>query len=177
MKKLLKNIGIGIIIVVVSVIATFTLRRYIFNFDKKLTKEQKEIIEKYLSDKNNSYLEENMTFTSTHYFGDRYNDDKLEVYLWIMFSEYDTSDGKFELHASLSIPCAVIINTKDDAFDVIDYKIPEDGNKYSKSINKLFPVSLRTSISSFVKHKDYDQLQKEHETLINIYEEYSKEEK
>lgn len=175
MNKVLKNIIWGIIVIIIAVIITFVLRRYFFNFDKKLTKEQKEIIEKYISDKNNSYLEENMTFTSTHYFGDRYNDDKLEVYLWVMFSEYDTRDGKFEQYQSISVPYVITINTLDDTFEITKYETVKDGSEHKNSINKLFPMTIRNQVLYFHAHEDFKELLSEHEEMIKIYEDYSKE--
>lgn len=173
--KLLKNIIIGALVIAIAVIITFVLRKYIFNFDKKLTKEQKEVIEKYISDESNSYLENGMTFMSTHYFGDRYNDEKLEVYLWVMYSEYDTSDGKFEEYSGYSIPHVVIVNTKDDVFEIVETKTPKDGNEYTKSINSMFPFAVRGEVSNFHDSNDYKKLLKDHKELIKIYENYSKE--
>lgn len=175
MKKVIKNIIIGIIVVIIAIIITFVLRKYIFRFDKNLTKEQKAIIEKYISDKSNSYLEENMTFTSTHYFGDRYNDDQLEVYLWAMFSEYDTKDNKFESYTESSMPWVIIVNTKDEQFEIIDYKMPKDGNQYKQSIKNMFPIAIRGQVLNFYNRSDYKKLVKEHQNMIQIYEDYSKE--
>lgn len=175
MKKVLKNIILGIIVIIIAVIVTFVLRLYFFSFDKKLTKDQKEIIEKYISSENNSYLEENMTFMSTHYFGDRYNNDKLEVYLWVIFSEYDTSDSKFELYRESSTPYVIRVNTKDDAFEIIEYEIPKDGSYYSKSIKEMFPLTIRKQVLNFNLHKSYKKLSSEHKEMIKVYEDYSKE--
>jgi len=173
MKKILKNIIVGILVITVAVAITFILRTYFFKFDKELTKDQKTIIEKYISDKSNSYLEDGMTFMSTHYFGDRYNDEKLEVYLWVMFSEYDTSSGKFEEYSGYSIPHVITVNTKNDAFEIIKYEIPKDGSEYKNSINSMFPLAIRGKVLRFYDTNDYKELLKEHEELINVYEDYS----
>lgn len=173
--KTIKNIAVAIIVIAIAVITTFVLRRFFFSFDKKLTNEQKTIIEKYISDKNNSYLKEGMTFTSTHYFGSRFNDDKLEIYLWVMFSEYDTSDGKFEEHSSISVPYLIVVNTKDDKFELTSHETPKDGSEYKKSIKSMYPLTIRGQVSNFIKTKDYKKLLKEHEQLIQVYVDYSKE--
>ena len=173
--KAIKNIVIAIIVIAIAVITTFVLRRYFFSFDKKLTNEQKGIVEKYISDENNSYLKEGMTFTSTHYFGSRFNDDKLEIYLWVMFSEYDTSDGKFEEHSSISVPYLIVVNTKDGKFEIISHEIPKDGNEYKNSINSMYPLTIRGQVSNFIKTKDYKKLLEEHNELVQVYVDYSKE--
>lgn len=178
MKKLLKNILLGLVIVVITVVLTFSLRKYFFNFDKRLTKEQKEIIEKYISDKNNSYLEENMTFTSTHYFGSRYNNDVLEVYMWVFFSEYDTSNGKFDIYQEINAPYVIVINTKDEKFEIIDswvLKEKVESKVYNERISKRFPLAMKDQVIDFMKSGDYKKLKKEHMNLIKIYEDYSKE--
>lgn len=171
--KIIKNIIIGGIVIAVAVITTFILRTYFFSFDKNLTKEQKTIIEKYISDESNSYLEDGMTFMSTHYFGNRYNDEVLEVYLWVRFSEYDTSGGKFEEHSAYSIPHVVKINTKDGDFEIIDCQIPKDSNEYVKSIKKMYPLTIRGKVLNFEKTKEWEKLLKEHEELIQVYKDYS----
>lgn len=171
--KALKNIIIGIIVIATTVITTFMLRSNIFNFDKKLTKEQKKIIEQYISDQSDSFLEEGMTFMSTHYFGNRFNDDKLEVYLWVRFSEYDTKDGKFEEYSGYSIAHKITINTKDDSFEIIECEIPKDGSEYIKSIKEMYPLAVRSKVMNFEKTKEWEKLLKEHDELINVYKDYS----
>jgi len=172
--KLLKNIIIGIIVIGVTIVATFVLRTHVFSFDKKLTNEQKNIIEQFISDQSDSFLEEGMTFMSTHYFGNRFNDDRLEVYLWVRFSEYDTKDGKFEEYSGYSIAHKVTINIKDGAFEIIGYEIPKDGSEYIKSIKEMYPLTIRSKVMNFDKTKEWEQLLKEHEELINVYENYLK---
>ena len=81
-----------------------------------------------------------MTFTSVHYFGSRYNNDELKVYLWVLFKEYDTSNNRFEEHRGFSIPHVININVKDDNFEIISYDIPKDGSLYKDSIKDLFPI-------------------------------------
>jgi len=173
--KVVKNIAISFLIIFFVVIITFIMRLYFFKFDKKLTKEQKVIIEDYLSDLDSGKLTENMTFMSTYYFGNRYNNDKLEVYVWVMFSEYDTSNGNFKEYSGYSIPHVVTVNTKDDKFEIISSKIPKDGSEYSKSIRDMFPLTIRIQISNFYNTKEYKDLLKEHGKLIKVYENYIKE--
>lgn len=174
MNKVLKDIIFGIILIATTIIITFVLRTYFFTFDKTLTSEQKEIIEKYISDTNNSYLEEGMTFTSVHYFGSRYNNDELKVYLWALFSEYDTSNNRFEEHRGFSIPHVININVKDDNFEIISYDIPKDGSFYKNSITELFPITIRNKVLKFHDSKECKKLFQEHDEMINTYQEYFK---
>lgn len=175
--KILKNIIVGIIVITIAVITTFVLRTHFFKFDKKLTGEQKTIIEEYISNLDVSRFEENMTFMSTHYFGNRYNDDKLEVYLWVRFSDYDTTNGKFEEGSGYSIPYVVVVNTKDDAFEIISHQIPKDGSEYKKSINDMFPLAIRSVVLHFDETKEYKKLLDEHDELVQIYKNYLEETK
>lgn len=171
--KVLKDVVIGIIVIVIAIVITFILRTYFFSFDKKLTNEQKVIIEQYISDKSKSYIEESMTFMSTHYFGSRFNDDKLKVYLWVRFSEYDTKDGKFEEYSSYSVPHVITINMSDDFFEIIGIEIPKDGAEYKKSIKSMFPITIRSKVLMFEKTKEAKKLSDEHQELIQVYKDYS----
>lgn len=171
--KALKNIIVGALVITIAVVVTFILRINFFKFDKEMTKKQKEIIEKSILDSSKSYLEEGMTFMSTHYFGNRFNDDKLEVYLWVRFSEYDTKDGKFEEYSGYSIPHVVIINTKDDSFEIINIETPKDENEYINSIKEMYPLAIRSKVINFDKTKEWKKLLREHEELIKIYRDYS----
>lgn len=174
MKRIIKDIILGIIIIILAVITTFVLRTYFFSFDKKLTSEQKQLIEKYISEENNSYLEDGMTFTSIHYFGSRYNNDELKVYLWALFSEYDTSNNKFEEHQGFSIPHVITVNVKDDAFEIKGSEIPKDGSYYKKSIEEMFPVTIRNKVYKFHSSRECEDLFKSHNELIETYKEYFK---
>ncbi|MBQ7136722.1 MAG: hypothetical protein IJO43_01940 [Bacilli bacterium] len=173
--KILKNVAVGFLIITIAVVITFVMRLYFFKFDKKLTKEQKTVIEEYLNNLDSSGLAESMTFMSTHYFGNRYNNDKLEVYVWVMFSEYDTSNGSFKEYSGYSIPHVVTVNTKDGKFEITGSTIPKDGSYYSKSIKSMFPLTIRIQVSNFYNTKEYKNLLKEHDKLIKVYENYTKE--
>lgn len=175
MKKIVKNIIIGILIIALSVIVTFILRGTFFNFDKKLSTKTKNEIETYIHNLDVPSSDNSMTFLSTYYFGDRFNDDKLEVYLWVIFEEYIDKDGTLEKLSATSMPYVVIIDTTNDEYKIIDYKVPKDGNKYKTSIKEMFPITIREKVLSFEKSKNYKKLYQEHQKLIDIYEEYNKE--
>lgn len=175
MKKIVKNIIIGILIIALSVIVTFILRGNFFNFDKKLSTKTKNEIEAYIHNLDVPSSDSSMTFLSTYYFGDRFNDDKLEVYLWVIFEEYIDKAGILEKLSATSMPYVIIIDTTNDEYKIIDYKIPKDGNKYKTSIKEMFPITIRGKVLSFEKSKNYKKLYQEHQKLIDIYEEYNKE--
>lgn len=175
MKKIVKNIIIGILIIALSVIVTFILRGNFFNFDKKLSTKTKNEIETYIHNLDVPNSDSSMTFLSTYYFGDRFNDDKLEVYLWVIFEEYIDKAGTLEKLSATSMPYVIIIDTTNDEYKIIDYKIPKDGNKYKTSIKEMFPITIRGKVLSFEKSKNYKKLYQEHQKLIDIYEEYNKE--
>lgn len=175
MKKIVKNIIIGILIIALSVIVTFILRGNFFNFDKKLSTKTKNEIEAYIHNLDVPSSDNSMTFLSTYYFGDRFNDDKLEVYLWVIFEEYIDKAGTLEKLSATSMPYVIIIDTTNDEYKIIDYKIPKDGNKYKTSIKEMFPITIRGKVLSFEKSKNYKKLYQEHQKLIDIYEEYNKE--
>ncbi len=172
MKKIIKKIITGIIIVILTIILTFILREHFFRFDKKLNNDHKKIIEQYISNLNQSNLSENMTFLSTYYFGDRYNNDKIEVYLWVMYDEYIANNNLFEQYQSFSNPYVITIDVANDQFKIINYKVPDDGNLYRSSINKMFPLAIRGKVNNFHNSHNYDKLLKEHEELIDTYQKY-----
>ncbi len=173
MKKVFKQIIIGIIIAIITVIITIILRENFFKFDKKLSKENKKTIEQYITDINNSNSPSSMTFLSTYYFGDRYNDDILKVYLWVMYDEYNDTTNSFEHSFGISLPYVIIINTSDDKFEITDYE-KVDLDKNTKSLNELVPIAIRGKVKSFTDNKEFDKLQEEHNNLVEIYQEYFK---
>lgn len=175
MKKVIKNIIIGILIIILAVIITFILRGIFFSFDKKLSVKTKREIETYIQSMNTPKYDNSMTFLSTYYFGDRFNDDKLEVYVWVLYHEYTENNNELELEQSSSIPYLITIDTSGDEYKIISYEIPKDGNEYKKSINKMFPITIRNRIFVFQQSNEYKKLLKEHQKLINIYNEYNKE--
>ncbi len=173
MEKVFKQILLGIIIVILSTIITFILRENFFKFDKPLTKENKQYIEQYISDINNSNLKEGMTFLSTYYFGDRFNNDKIEVYLYVLYDEYMETDTSFSSYKNVATPYVVVIDTSNDNFTITDYQIPNNTKEYQK----LFPLSLNRKIKNFSKDKEYEKLLEKHQELITTYREYFKEQK
>ena len=92
-----------------------------------------------------------------------------------MFSEYDTSNGSFKEYSGYSIPHVVTVNTKDGKFEITGSTIPKDGSYYSKSIKSMFPLTIRIQVSNFYNTKEYKNLLKEHDKLIKVYENYTKE--
>ncbi len=168
MKKFLKYITIGLIIIIVTIFVTFIIRENFFKFDKKLSKENKNAIEQYISDISSSHLEEEMTFLSTYYFGDRFNDDKLTVYLWVLYDEYISSATTFEKYRQINAPYKIVIDTSNDQFKIIDYTLADNNNL------DLFPIAIKPKVNSFLTSKDYDKLIHEQEELINTYKDYFK---
>ena len=170
MKKVFKYIILVIIIILVCVTGVFLLRKNFFKFDRKLTSEEKEIIEKYINDNNISNLEEGMTFASTYYFGDRLNNDEIDVYLWTVFEEYDVKDNLFSLNKEINDASILTIDVSDDKFEIIDYKVIDD----NKEIEKTFPIAIRDVAVSFKESEDYQNLKDENNKMIDTYKEYFK---
>ena len=171
MKKVIKYIILVIIIIVVCVTGVFLLRQNFFKFDRKLTSEEKEIIERYINDNNTSNLEEGMTFASTYYFGSRLNNDELNVYLWTVFEEYDVQDDLFLLNKEINNASIITIDVSDDKFEITSYTILDNDN----DIKKDFPIAIRNVATSFKESKEYSDLEKENDQMIDTYKEYFKE--
>lgn len=171
MKKVFKYMILVIIIIIVCVIGVFWLRKNFFKFDRRLTSEEKEIIEKYINDNNTSNLEEGMTFASTYYFGDRLNNDKIDVYLWTIFEEYDVRDHLFSQNKKMNNASILTIDVSDDKFEIIDYKVIDN----NKEIEKTFPIAIRDVAVSFKESEDYQKLEEENDKMIDTYKEYFKE--
>lgn len=176
MKKVLKNVIIGILVIVLAVVVTFILRGIFFSFDKKLSAKTKREIEAYIQNLDVPKYDNSMTFLSTYYFGDRFNDDKLEVYVWVLYEEYTDNSGELKLEQSSSIPYLINIDTSSNEYKIIGYEMPNDGNEYKKSINKMFPITIRNRILMFQKSNEYKKMRQEHQKLIDIYKEYNEEE-
>lgn len=173
MKKVLKNIIIGILVIGLAVVVTFILRGIFFSFDKKLSAKTKREIEAYIQNLDVPKYDNSMTFLSTYYFGDRFNDDKLEVYVWVLYEEYTDNSGELKLEQSSSIPYLINIDTSSNEYKIIGYETPRDGNEYKKSIDKMFPITIRNRILMFQKSNEYKKMHQEHQKLIDIYKEYN----
>jgi len=171
MNKVLKHIFIGIIIVIGAAYLTFVLRQNFFKFDKALSKDNKDLLEEYISDIKNSYLEEGMTFLSTYYFGNRYNDEKLNVYLWVMFDEYVVNTTEFEFYKGTNEAYKLVINMSDDKFEIIEHELISNDN-YDE-----VPLALRKKVKNYSESREYNKLLDEHKDMIETHKEYFKGEK
>ena len=130
-------------------------------------------IEAYIQNLDVPKYDNSMTFLSTYYFGDRFNDDKLEVYVWVLYEEYTDNSGELKLEQSSSIPYLINIDTSSNEYKIIGYETPRDGNEYKKSIDKMFPITIRNRILMFQKSNEYKKMHQEHQKLIDIYKEYN----
>ena len=112
-----------------------------------------------------------MTFASTYYFGSRLNNDELDVYLWTIFEEYDVQDNLFLLNKEINNASIITIDVSDDKFEITNYTILDNDS----DIKKDFPIAIRGSATSFKESKEYSDLEKENDQMIDTYKEYFKE--
>lgn len=97
------------------------------------------IIENYLTslEKQNDE-KEYKTFISAKYFELDNNKDDIIVYLWAQIESYYKEENYVIASEGSSMPYKITL--KDN--EVIEYVIPEDGNKYQESIEKNFPQKV-----------------------------------
>jgi len=80
-----------------------------------------------------------------HYIMDSAADGTtLTAYVLTMYGEYGFEDGNFvKVSGSGVIPAVITFSQAEDGSDsVIDYQMPEDGEGYMASIERLFPKAL-----------------------------------
>lgn len=144
-KKYRISIMILILVVVICAIIPFILKPIKLNSpeEEKIYQD----IEQYLSsleEKNHQVNNKNddfKVFVDIAKMGIKKENEETFAYVWALIKTYYVENGELQSSGS-SMPYKFRI--KDN--EIIEYQIPEDGERYISSINEIFPKDIREKI-------------------------------
>jgi uncharacterized protein YrzB (UPF0473 family) len=87
-------------------------------------------------------------FSVYEVLGENNFDNRKTLYIWALCKEYIKKGDTLEEEGGLSIPLAVTLFAQDENHNkVLAYQVPQDGEDYWSSIEKIFPQKLHDKIS------------------------------
>lgn len=92
--------------------------------------------------------EDYQIFTDYEGFGISQNEKKKEkyVYMYVLVESYYTKKDKIRSDAGSCMPYKFTFNENDE---IINCEIPENGNRYGKSIIRIFPKAIEDKVLSY----------------------------
>ena len=175
LKKYRKSIIMLITSIVICMVIPFVLKPS--NLANSLKQEERyEQVRQYLVDleQRNHDLDNEESLTKGDYvetiidivkLGMKQNGDQIDVYVLAFIKSYNNQDN-IVINENL-MPYKFII--KDDK--IVDYQIPEEGENYEKSLEKIFPDDIRKQIEE--SQEKINQEKNESEYNINLNENYN----
>lgn len=95
--------------------------------------------------------ENGMVFEAHELYGTGEKDGKTAAYLWSLQQEYAYEDGKLVEGTGVSLPMVVYLEKEQDGkYKVIDFKVPQDGERYAASVREMFPEQYLEKVFSRV---------------------------
>lgn len=91
------------------------------------------------------------------------------VYTWILEEAYYENNGTIEQVSGSSIPHKFEIESINDSYTVIDYRIPRDGSYYSDDMKILFPISVRNSMNKVHQDGTFEKLSLDIEEQVKLF--------
>lgn len=143
----MKNRFVIGIVVCVFFIVVATVVHFKSTVSKQTQEKLYSAIENIILQENSTYtnLNDYMTFISTKRLGAKAKGNTTYVYVWIQAeSFFRNSEQKVESYQGSSIPYRFIFENG----EYVKYDTPEDGEEFSKSIKKIFPLSVRLKFNS-----------------------------
>ena len=83
-------------------------------------------------------------FTDIQKLGIKQKENQFYVYVWATVQSYYVQDNQLEINSGYSGPRKLIIEND----EVIDYIMPEDGERYAESIKEIFPEDIRKKMEN-----------------------------
>lgn len=174
MNKKMKII-IWILIILILVLILFVMLK---NFSKDNEKFYS-IVEQYIveQEKTKYFLETKdsepnydisdfQVFRDIARLGVKQKGDETYVYVWALVKSYYVQNEELITNEAYSIPYKFIIKNN----EIVDYKIPMDGEKYTNSIKEIFPIDIRIKFDSELvdENKIKEQVEKHYSYLENL---------
>ncbi|MGI6119894.1 MAG: hypothetical protein ACOYIB_04865 [Desulfosporosinus sp.] len=86
-------------------------------------------------------------FEAHELYGTEDKDGKTFVYLWSYQQEFASENGELVRGAGLSVPMVLVLNKDGNGnYTVLEYKVPQDGERYASSVKQLFPEKYQEKI-------------------------------
>lgn len=88
-------------------------------------------------------------FVESNLFKIEKKKDACVAYAWILMCTYRAEDGGIVLDCAYSIPHRFTLTEAENGYQVIGCELPEDGERYAKSLRELFPLPVRERVLAF----------------------------
>lgn len=88
-------------------------------------------------------------FVESNLFKIEEKKDTYVAYAWILMHTYRVEDGEIVLDCAYSIPHRFTLTEDESGYQVIGCEIPDDGDRYAKSLRELFPLPVRERVRAF----------------------------
>ncbi|MCI8482483.1 MAG: hypothetical protein HFJ27_05475 [Clostridia bacterium] len=170
LKKYKKSIIILTTGIVICMVSPFILKPTNAASSVNEEKMYEKVMQYLIKEEQAKHKEENKEFTTNNNdfktfidmkkLGIRQNGDEVYVYVIAFIKNYQQEEivGNGGM-----IPYKFIIKQE----EIIDYQIPEDGEKYAKSLNEIFPEDIRGEINKSKKELEEERLDKQAEQYYN----------
>lgn len=102
-------------------------------------------------------------------------DDQYVLYLWALCQEFYQDHGQISRGTGISLPVAVVLQSQDNNFLIMEYSIPRDGPNYDNDLKTIFPDPVWTTILTTDTNSINEQNERIHaleekiENNANIY--------
>src|SRR5699024_6983302 len=83
-------------------------------------------------------------FTNIQKLGIKQKGNQIYVYVWATVHSYYVENHQLEINSGYSAPCKFIIEND----EVINYIMPEDGERYAESVKEIFPKDIREKMKN-----------------------------
>ncbi|MCI8999516.1 MAG: hypothetical protein HFJ26_00915 [Clostridia bacterium] len=180
MKKKIRFIVAFLVIVFIALIILIVLN---YNLKETIVSDKDYLYEKveqylirqeqphyFLKTKNsepNYNVNDFKVFTDITRLGIRQGNGNTYVYVWALIESYYVQDGELIHNSGSSMPYKFVFEND----EIVDYENPQDGSKYTKSINRIFPKDIREKLHNIKVHQNTLRKQvKEHYSYLETNE-------
>ena len=115
-----------------------------------IAQEKPKYVVKEKDDELNDNISDFQVFTDIAKLGITEKGDETYVYVWALVESYYVQDNTLITNSGYSIPYKFIIKNN----EIVDYKIPDDGTEYPKSIKRIFPENIRKMFTNDLTDND-----------------------
>lgn len=115
-----------------------------------IAQEKPKYVVKEKDDEPNYNISDFQVFTDIAKLGITEKGDETYVYVWALVESYYVQDNTLITNSGYSVPYKFIIKNN----EIVDYKIPDDGTEYLKSIKRIFPENIRKMFTNDLTDND-----------------------
>lgn len=106
------------------------------------------LAEEYLNTKLQKPAANKKVFSSFISYGEEVKNDQLYYYMWALREEYEKKGAKLVEGTKYSSPVLLVFGHNEKEYNkVLRHELPENGQNYTKSFQKIFPENIRTKMA------------------------------